>query len=64
MGTSTDRIKDLRKQLRELRADMKRAGIRKISCFNGGLSRDEYYYNSMLFRLTTEIQRAERDQDK
>jgi len=36
---------------------MKRKGVRRVSCFNGGLSGDERYYNQEIFRLNTEIEK-------
>ena len=47
----------LRRQIRELRAEMRAAGIRKTSCFNGGLDRETYRANAELFRLNTELER-------
>ena len=47
----------MKRQLRELRAEMKRKGIRKISCFNGSLSPEEARYNTERFRLESEIAR-------
>lgn len=48
-------LEGYRIQLRELRAEMKRMAVRKISPFNGGLTPDEYRMNSERFRLETEI---------
>ena len=48
-------LKEAKAELRELRAEMKRRGIRKISPFNGGLSPDEYTKNTERFRLETVI---------
>jgi len=50
--------KDIQKEIRELKKEMKDKGIRKISIFNGGLSSDERYYNGQLFRLTTLLEKT------
>lgn len=50
--------KEIKAAIRELKREMKAKGIRKVSCFNGGLSRDESYYNTELFRLNTQLQQA------
>ena len=44
-------------EIREVKREMKASGIRITSCMNGGLSREEYSYNSQLFRLKTELMR-------
>lgn len=51
-------VKEIKQQLRRLRAEMKEAGIRRISCFNGGLSPQEYHYNSKLYILGVELEKA------
>jgi len=56
--TETSPVKGLKAELRELRAEMKRRGVRKISCFNGGLTADESRFNTERFRLETEIAKA------
>lgn len=50
--------KEIKKEIRDIRADMKRQGIRVMSCFNGGLTREESMYNQNLFALKTELERA------
>lgn len=52
IATSTD-AGIIRREIRQLRAEMKRANVRKVSCFNGGLTPDERRYNQELFRLNT-----------
>ncbi len=44
-------MKEIRLQIAELKRTMREKGIRKVSCFNGGLSPDEMYYNGKLFEL-------------
>jgi hypothetical protein len=34
---------------------MKQQGVRTISCFNGGLTGPERYYNTLLFNLKTQL---------
>jgi hypothetical protein len=50
--------KDIRKQLRALRQEMRERGIKTVSCFNGGLDDGTYRANSLLFRLKIELQDA------
>ena len=52
--------KQIRLELRRLREEMREAGVRRISCFNGGLTDTEYRYNAELFRLQTLLRRATR----
>lgn len=49
------RLKTLRAELRAVKEDMKELGIRRISCFNGGLSNVQWRYNAECFRLESEI---------
>ena len=48
---------DLYQQRREVLAEMKRKGIRRISCMNGGHSPDSYRLNAEMFRLETQLKR-------
>lgn len=50
--------KDLRRQLRELRRDMRAAGIRKTSPFNGGMDRETQRWNERRFALETQLSEA------
>lgn len=45
--------KEIRKAIRDTRAEMKSRGIRRISCFNGGHSPESYRLNAEMFRLET-----------
>jgi hypothetical protein len=59
--TSTT-IRDIaaaRLHVRELKNEMKRRGVRIISCFNGGLTDQERSYNQQLFALKTTLHRLE-----
>lgn len=50
--------KEIKAAIRDLKREMKANGVRKVSCFNGGLTREESYYNTELFRLNTLLQQA------
>jgi hypothetical protein len=52
---SARELATLRASLRALRAEMRAAGVRKTSPFNGGLDRDTYYLNARRFALETRI---------
>lgn len=49
---------EIRKRLRELRAEMRQLGIKKTSCFNGGMDRESYRLNARRFQLETELDLA------
>jgi hypothetical protein len=49
---------DAKKEMRELKKEMKLLGIKVKSCFNGGLTPDEYRYNTRLFQLDCEIEKS------
>jgi len=42
-------LKEIRKQIRETRKEMRAKGIKRISCFNGGLSGEVYSLNARMF---------------
>lgn len=48
-------IASIKASLKELRADMRAAGIKKTSCFNGGMDRQTYQMNARRFALETEL---------
>lgn len=50
--------KEIMKQLREVRKEMRANSVRQISCFNGGLSPEEYRLNSLLFALKMKLERS------
>ena len=50
---------EIRKQIRETRKEMRAKGIKRISCFNGGLSGEVYSLNARLFQLETQLKDAE-----
>lgn len=59
MPNTPNPIDGYKSQLREIKAEMKRRGVRRISCFNGGLTVEEKHYNQEIFRLSTEIKKLE-----
>jgi hypothetical protein len=48
-------IKTIQLAIRELRQDMKTRGIKRTSCFNGGLDRETYLANTKFFALETKL---------
>lgn len=50
-------LNEAKRELREVKAEMRAKGIRRVSCFNGGLTPDEKRTNEALFRLKTTIDR-------
>ena len=56
-------IKEIRTDLRELRREMKAAGIKKTSPFNGGMDMVTVRANSRRFALETELKDADQTQN-
>lgn len=54
----TEELASLKKELRILKSEMKAEGVRRVSCFNGGLNPRERFYNSEIFRLTALIEKG------
>jgi len=50
--------KTIRRQLKELRAEMRACGIPKTSPFNGGMDRDVQRVNERRFALETALKAA------
>jgi hypothetical protein len=50
--------KDIRKELRATRQEMRERGIKVTSCFNGGLDDGTYRANVQLFRLKVQLDEA------
>lgn len=48
---------EITQQIRETKREMRAAGIKRRSCFNGGHDPESYRLNALLFRLETELQR-------
>lgn len=53
-GMQTE-LQELRRELRALRAEMKALGVKRTSCFNGGMTRESQRYNERCFALETRI---------
>jgi hypothetical protein len=51
-------VQRIQAEIRETRAEMKELGVRRISCFNGGLSPIEYQFNNRIFQLETQLSKA------
>jgi hypothetical protein len=50
--------KEIRKELRAVRQEMRERGIKTVSCFNGGLDDGTYRANAMLYRLKINLEQA------
>lgn len=55
-----DEIKAIKKEIREVKAEMKANGIKRLSCFNGGHSPLSYSLNSQLFSLNAKLNQLSR----
>jgi len=55
-----ERTKELRREIRDTRAEMKAKGIKRTSCFNGGLIGEVYSLNARMFQLETHLKDEER----
>ena len=53
---------EIKKQIRETRKEMKAKGIKRISCFNGGLLGEVYSLNARMFDLETKLADAIKDE--
>ena len=54
---------EIESDIRELKREMRARKIRRVSCFNGGLSPDERECNTRMFKLETERKTAESRQE-
>jgi len=48
-------LTELRRMIRETRQEMKAKGIKRISCFNGGLLGEVYSLNARMFQLESQL---------
>jgi predicted nucleic acid-binding Zn-ribbon protein len=55
-------IAEIKKQIQETRKEMRAKGIRRMSCFNGGLHGEVYSLNARMFYLETELKEAKKRQ--
>lgn len=60
-GNRELKLQEAKREMRELKAEMKTKGIRRVSCFNGGLTPDEQRCNQALFQIKAEIQRLQQE---
>lgn len=51
--------KEIAAEIRRIKQEMREQGIRRTSCFNGGLDPVTYRYNAKLFELETLKKRAQ-----
>lgn len=51
-------VKEIKAEIRATRAEMRSKGIKRVSCFNGGLSGEVYSLNARMFKLETELEDA------
>jgi hypothetical protein len=52
--------KAIKQAIRETRAEMKAKGIKRTSCFNGGLHGEVYSLNARMFALETQLKSVKR----
>lgn len=50
--------KEIRKEIKAVKAEMKERGIKTVSCFNGGLDSGTYRANAQLFQLKVKLDDA------
>lgn len=50
--------KEIRAEIKDIKRQMKDAGIRERSCFNAGHTLESYRLNCAMFRLKTELKNA------
>jgi hypothetical protein len=55
--------KETKIEIRNLKREMKENGIKVVSCFNGGHSRESLSYNQRLFKLKTQLERETKDEN-
>lgn len=48
----------IRRQMKEVRSEMRELGIKRTSCFNGGMDRQAQRYNERMFALETQLKDA------
>jgi len=52
--------KEIQAEIKATRKEMKMKGIKRTSCFNGGLHGEVYSLNARMFRLETELLSAKK----
>ena len=53
--------KEIKAEIREMKKYMRKNGITRMSCFNGGHSPESYRCNSELFRLDGLLRKAKKE---
>jgi hypothetical protein len=53
-------IKEIKAEIRATRKEMKEKGIRRVSCFNAGLTSEQYHLNSQMFALEMKLKTAQK----
>ncbi len=55
-------VNEIKAEIKAVRKEMKERGIKKVSCFNGGLDDGTYRANALLFRLSVQLADAVKNQ--
>lgn len=55
-------LAEIERAIRATRKEMRDKGIRRISCFNGGLQGEVYSLNTRMFYLETELKEEKKRQ--
>lgn len=58
MPNSARAVRLIQADIRETKREMKAMGVKRVSCFNGGLDRLTYQFNSKLFDLSIQLEKA------
>lgn len=53
-------VKEIRQAIKATKQEMKARGVKRVSCFNGGLHGEVYQLNAHLFGLETDLIEAKR----
>jgi hypothetical protein len=59
MIRATSELQQINTQIREVRAEMKQRGIRRVSFMNGGHTPESYRLNRRMFELETQKKRLQ-----
>ena len=53
-------VKEIKAEIKATRKEMKEKGIKRVSCFNAGLTSKEYHLNSRMFALEMELKNTQK----
>lgn len=53
-------LKEIKAEIKATRKEMKEKGVKRISCFNAGLTSEQYHLNSRMFALEMELKAAQK----